>query len=1186
MKRYARTAIKVFLWLIVIIIALIILVLLALQTSPIQNLAKNKAVHFLQDKLKTPVAIGRLSVDFPKTVVLEGVYFGDRLGDTLLAGDTMKVDINMWKLLDRQVVIQEIDLRGITSHVTRTLSDSTYSFDYILKAFTSPKGTAQDTTAPMRFSLDKINLDRIHIKYADEVTGNDVSMLLRHFDTRITNFDLQHQKYSIPKITLDGLDVVMRQTKALSKKAVTTDTFNIPPPFTYPDVKFQEFDVSNVNIDFKNTVTAIDSKLGLGHLLIEMNDLNLPNQQIDIRLVHLDNTTGQFALGKTAQKAVIATSTEVVTTLQKGWNINLDKLEMDSINLKYNSLAAKKQTRGIDYNNLDLKDLVVDASHIVYAPDTIYGKVNQLNVKEGSGLEVKEFNGDIYYGKNTITLDHFVIETPRSHLSDQITLSYPSLDTLSKDAGALGLHGHFDENRLAVSDLLLFAPKLAYIDPFRKNQNSIMYISGNIDGQIKDLAISDLNISGIGSIQLHASGRIAGLPDVSKAYFDLHIDQFASNANDLNDLIPTGTIPSNIRIPDYIRANGNFKGTFKNFSTNLHTTSEYGLADINATLKNMSIKGKESYDATIKTSQFNIGRMMRREDKLGMITMAGSIKGHGMNPKTLNAILQGNIASLTYNGYTYQNLTLSGNAANGTMEGQAKMLDPNITFDLDAKADMNGTYPKLNFTLNADTINLQKLHFYQKELRLHGKIVANLTTADPDFLNGSIEITNAIIANETKKYKLDTISIVSVATEGEDSLNLTSEFLNVQLNGQYNLTDIYPALTGTIDKYIETNPGKDTVVTFKPQRIAFSARVIRSPLIEQILPDLTEMEDANLAGNFNSETGEIKIAGSVPRMRYKDYTVDNLKLDIETKIDALNYAITFDQLGSQKYQVRNTSLSGKAQNNILDVSLQVRDADDKEQYRIAGELRAISRLFEFKMLPDGLMLNYKSWNVAPDNAIQHGNEGWMVRNFKVSNGGQSMVINSSPQQLNAPMELEFNDFRIETFTRLISKDSLLAGGIINGHANVRNLNTNMVFTSDLTIGDFVFHGDTVGDVALKVNNETPNTYSANVTITGYGNEVKMLGSYYDDGTKSLYDLDVDIVKMNMKSVQAFTGGELKNSSGSVDGKLHIKGTLDAPDVRGDLHFQEAGFTVSRFNAHYKVSDETLSFTPEGLRFNQ
>ncbi|MEO6133125.1 MAG: translocation/assembly module TamB domain-containing protein, partial [Saprospiraceae bacterium] len=84
----------------------------------------------------------------------------------------------------------------------------------------------------------------------------------------------------------------------------------------------------------------------------------------------------------------------------------------------------------------------------------------------------------------------------------------------------------------------------------------------------------------------------------------------------------------------------------------------------------------------------------------------------------------------------------------------------------------------------------------------------------------------------------------------------------------------------------------------------------------------------------------------------------------------------------------------------------------------------------------------------------------------------------------------------------------------------------------------------------------------------------------------LYDLDVDIVKMNMKSVQAFTGGELKNSSGSVDGKLHIKGTLDAPDVRGDLHFQEAGFTVSRFNAHYKVTDETLSFTPEGLRFNQ
>ena len=130
-----------------------------------------------------------------------------------------------------------------------------------------------------------------------------------------------------------------------------------------------------------------------------------------------------------------------------------------------------------------------------------------------------------------------------------------------------------------------------------------------------------------------------------------------------------------------------------------------------------------------------------------------------------------------------------------------------------------------------------------------------------------------------------------------------------------------------MEKYKETNPGKDTTVTFKPQRIAFDARVTRSPLIDKILPDLTEMQDANLSVHFDSQTGEILMNGSIPRMRYKDYTIDNLKLNLETKLNALNYAITFDQLGNQKYRVQTTPLSGKAQNNVLGVRLRVRAAE-------------------------------------------------------------------------------------------------------------------------------------------------------------------------------------------------------------------------------------------------------------------
>ncbi|MEO5905379.1 MAG: translocation/assembly module TamB domain-containing protein, partial [Saprospiraceae bacterium] len=203
----------------------------------------------------------------------------------------------------------------------------------------------------------------------------------------------------------------------------------------------------------------------------------------------------------------------------------------------------------------------------------------------------------------------------------------------------------------------------------------------------------------------------------------------------------------------------------------------------------------------------------------------------------------------------------------------------------------------------------------------------------------------------------------------------------------------------------------------------------------------------------------------------------------------------------------------------------------------------------------------------------------------MSKEGQQITVNSTPPQLNAPIDVRFKDFQIETFTRLVSIDSLLAGGRVNGIANLRNLNTNAVFTADLTIDDFSFHGDTVGNVAMKVNNETANTYAADIRLSGDGNDVKIIGSYFDDGTKNLYDLDINIVTLNMKSIEGFTMGELDDASGTLTGNLKMKGTLAEPSIRGDIHFRDVGLRITRFNSIYKATDEKIRFTEEGVAFN-
>ena len=69
-----------------------------------------------------------------------------------------------------------------------------------------------DTTSTMKFSIGKVGLDKINISYKDVITGYDIKFLLGHFDTRIKDFDMSKMKFSIPKITLSGVDARIVQT--------------------------------------------------------------------------------------------------------------------------------------------------------------------------------------------------------------------------------------------------------------------------------------------------------------------------------------------------------------------------------------------------------------------------------------------------------------------------------------------------------------------------------------------------------------------------------------------------------------------------------------------------------------------------------------------------------------------------------------------------------------------------------------------------------------------------------------------------------------------------------------------------------------------------------------------------------------------------------------------------------------
>lgn len=207
-----------------------------------------------------------------------------------------------------------------------------------------------------------------------------------------------------------------------------------------------------------------------------------------------------------------------------------------------------------------------------------------------------------------------------------------------------------------------------------------------------------------------------------------------------------------------------------------------------------------------------------------------------------------------------------------------------------------------------------------------------------------------------------------------------------------------------------------------------------------------------------------------------------------------------------------------------------------------------------------------------------------INKFYLANSGNELKIQSQGEQDNAPLKVEFVNFKIETIMNIVKKDEILMQGLINGNAVVENVMTKPTFTSDLKIDQFAFKGEPVGDITVKVDNKTDNLLNANVALTGEGNEVNLTGNYkIDDGN---LDFNLDLNKLYIKSIQGFTMGNVTDGTGYLSGNFKIVGNASSPKVSGELNFNDTGFRITQLNSFFKTDKEKITFNNDVITFDK
>lgn len=1168
---------------------LFVVLIILIQIPSVQNKIKDQAIHYLEGKIGTKVALQRIEIGFPKKIVIKGLYLESQQKDTLLYADNLAVDISLFKLLNNTVELNSIALDNFVAHVKRD-QNQRFNFDYIIDAFATEDDPDKDSK-PFVISLDRIDLNKIFVTFDDQYGGNDLYLKLNRFSTRVKRFDLEQLVFNIPKIDLDGVDVRFKRSIVDPLEAVVVHKSDSISEGKMLDLQLRDINLSHIDIEYDDAVSQLYSKVDLKTLTLIIDKLDFANRDVVIDALNINDTKAVVRLLKSNKPKIATPQTPVVETVtvdDNPWNLALGELKLQGLAVQFDDENAVKQLRGIDYKHLNFSKLNLELQDFQFAPNNISGAIKSAQIQEQCGLEIQEMRTYFMYGAQTAFLKDLYLKTPQTLLQREVVLMYENADSFTNHLEDVVVDASLVDSKLGFKDVLLFVPDLDKQPLFKNHPNEVLTIDAQVKGPVKDLVINKFFIKGFGSTFAQVTGRIKGLPDVEKAYFDLDIKDFQTTSKDLLSIVPKGVVPDNIKLPALFSVKGNFKGGISNFNTNLKLNSSYGAVSLIAQL-DQRYKNKEKYRVDAVVQNFDIGRLIKN-DSVGKVSLNFVASGQSFNPKMANATLSGHLLQAQFNGYNYKDLLLSGTVKEGVYQLQTEMNDANIQFVLKA----NGQLDEKKMTLEMDgdfvKVDLLQLHLTDQPMAFKGLVTANFSDLNPDNLNGTLNIDDFALANGKDVFALNQISLEAIADDTSNSMVLKSQLADVSVTGKYQLTQLPIALKKTFSKYFNLNQqsyedlkttkkGKETAV-IGDQEVNLKILVKNDPILTKFLPELKRFDNIVADGKYVSAQDYIAFSANIPNVEYGKNTVSNIGFDLKPKNNALAYSFSVDKIQTESFAINQVLLDGAVHDNILTYDLEVKDSENEVQYGIAGSLETLPDYLQLKLLPESLKLNYESWEVTPNNQIRIATAGINAQDFVLSKAGSKMELQSQTTAFDSPLVVNFNRFDIQTLTAIVKKDVTFAKGFIDGQVELRHLTKDLVFVSDVTVTELEVMEAKVGDLSIAVSNELPNQYDAKVELTGQGNQMALQGAYY--AIDKTFKLEMKIDQLQMATVEGFSMGNISNSEGFLSGVFDITGTAAKPAVLGQFKFNNVSIHAVPLNADYKNINETIDFTPTGI----
>jgi len=969
--------------------------------------------------------------------------------------------------------------------------------------------------------------------------------------------------------------------------------------------------ISGFNLSFRNgllieDILIVDNhkeilfsahKLGVkpGFLKYRKHKLNISRVYVEKGIFQLLTHKGDSALNLQFIIDHFASTDkgkQTDTTPSAPWDLSVSTVQLVDTRFHLQDKNAVPVPAGMDYTNIDVSGINLELTDVTFVGDTIHGNILKLSARERSGFVLHKMSGEFQVGPRYLKAHHLKILTDYSELALNFDFLYDRWQAYNDFLNKITIVAKIEPSYLDLQDIGFFAPELSVMkDRIR--------LSGNIKGTVSNFKARDLRFAFGKNTFFYGNISASGLPDVEETFIDLNIKAMNSNKEDIESLLIPGDLrrlqlPGILANIGVVSLKGNFTGFYNDFVANAHLKTDLGSITTDLALIKQKGNAILGYKGQLSVESFDIGRLTGNTKYLGNISMRADVSGKGFDLNNADLAMNLRIDSVFLNSYNYKNLDISGSLAEKQFNGKFNIRDPNLNMDFNGMIDVKDSIPLFDFKSRIYHAGLFQLNLLDRDSidDISTKMNVRFRGTNLDNIDGSIRIDSLEYLEGNKLITMDHFALLTRQdTASGKSYHLQSDYVDADVTGDFSFKALIPSLSTFIQNYLASFNMNDSLIDISKgqsnQVMNFEVRCKQSDELTNVfLPFLRIAPNSSFDGSYNEEKGTLIVKGKSPALHLKNIEFTDWTLNAETRMHDLSIKTASSHI-YLKRATKKDSLEVKGDD--FKVISNIRH--DSILYKVSwnsvskpSELEGFvsfreSPVIQLKLRQFNVFFNEKYWGIDPGNFVQIDSSSVRISKLTFSSGEQFLKIDGAlTSDKSDTLDVNFNKVDISKLDQLIGSNAVDVDGILSGRLKLTNPYGNMALLSDLRIDKFKFNKELLGDATFRLKfDEELSRFDALAEIIYTGNigsniPFSLTGSYFLEKRNPHFDFDLTLKNLNLRMLGPFVSDFMSGVNGLASGHVKIKGTLEKPDIRGQLKMTRTEFKINYLNVPYSFAD--------------